>query len=209
MKYKRTYSTVPDFEKLCSVSLSRNNVYACLICGKYFQVKNLVGRFKWNANTTISEAISTELKLWSSCWRMGLHSIYQGYESGLLFSFKSLVVNSNVFEIIACFQHKSQFVIISSRTLSQKCRAGVATPTPTPTASTSATASTSTWRRKSSTVCRTATRSSTPPCQTSSTFWTPPSRRRWSDKLRAATRKSELSAEQCTALELWDWTTSR
>ncbi|KAK2720118.1 ubiquitin carboxyl-terminal hydrolase 39-like [Artemia franciscana] len=28
-----------DFEKLCSVSLSRINVYACLICGKYFQGK--------------------------------------------------------------------------------------------------------------------------------------------------------------------------
>ncbi len=27
-----------DFEKLCSVSLSRINVYACLVCGKYFQV---------------------------------------------------------------------------------------------------------------------------------------------------------------------------
>lgn len=26
-----------DFEKLCSVSLSNNNVYACLTCGKYFQ----------------------------------------------------------------------------------------------------------------------------------------------------------------------------
>ena len=26
-----------DFEKLCSVSLSRINVYACLVCGKYFQ----------------------------------------------------------------------------------------------------------------------------------------------------------------------------
>ncbi|KAK9382529.1 uncharacterized protein V2V93DRAFT_365351 [Kockiozyma suomiensis] len=26
-----------DFEKLCSVSLSNVNVYACLICGKYFQ----------------------------------------------------------------------------------------------------------------------------------------------------------------------------
>jgi len=28
-----------DFEKLCSVSLSNNNVYACLVCGKYFQGK--------------------------------------------------------------------------------------------------------------------------------------------------------------------------
>ena len=27
-----------DFEKLCSISLSNNNVYACLVCGKYFQV---------------------------------------------------------------------------------------------------------------------------------------------------------------------------
>jgi hypothetical protein len=26
-----------DFEKLCSVSLSNLNVYACLVCGKYFQ----------------------------------------------------------------------------------------------------------------------------------------------------------------------------
>ncbi len=26
-----------DFEKLCSVSLSNNNCYACLVCGKYFQ----------------------------------------------------------------------------------------------------------------------------------------------------------------------------
>ncbi|KTG44744.1 hypothetical protein cypCar_00022820, partial [Cyprinus carpio] len=26
-----------DFEKLCSISLSHINVYACLICGKYFQ----------------------------------------------------------------------------------------------------------------------------------------------------------------------------
>ena len=25
-----------DFEKLCSVSLSNLNVYACLCCGKYF-----------------------------------------------------------------------------------------------------------------------------------------------------------------------------
>ena len=26
-----------DFEKCCSVSLSRVNVYVCLVCGKYFQ----------------------------------------------------------------------------------------------------------------------------------------------------------------------------
>lgn len=26
-----------DFEKLCSISLSKINCYACLVCGKYFQ----------------------------------------------------------------------------------------------------------------------------------------------------------------------------
>lgn len=26
-----------DFEKICSVSLSTNNIYACLVCGKYYQ----------------------------------------------------------------------------------------------------------------------------------------------------------------------------
>lgn len=31
-----------DFEKLCSVSLSKINVYACLVCGKYFQGKLIV-----------------------------------------------------------------------------------------------------------------------------------------------------------------------
>ncbi|XP_039276652.1 U4/U6.U5 tri-snRNP-associated protein 2 isoform X2 [Nilaparvata lugens] len=30
-----------DFEKLCSVSLSRINVYACLVCGKYFQGRGM------------------------------------------------------------------------------------------------------------------------------------------------------------------------
>lgn len=28
-----------DFEKCCVVSLSPINVYACLVCGKYFQVR--------------------------------------------------------------------------------------------------------------------------------------------------------------------------
>lgn len=28
-----------DFERVCSVSLSNLNVYACLVCGKYFQGK--------------------------------------------------------------------------------------------------------------------------------------------------------------------------
>lgn len=26
-----------DFEKVCSVSLTKNNTYACLVCGKYYQ----------------------------------------------------------------------------------------------------------------------------------------------------------------------------
>ena len=31
-----------DFEKLCSVSLSHINVYACLVCGKYFQGEYII-----------------------------------------------------------------------------------------------------------------------------------------------------------------------
>ncbi|RNA21311.1 U4 tri-snRNP-associated 2 [Brachionus plicatilis] len=30
-----------DFEKLCSITLSNNNVYACLVCGKYFQGRGI------------------------------------------------------------------------------------------------------------------------------------------------------------------------
>jgi U4/U6.U5 tri-snRNP-associated protein 2 len=26
-----------DFERLCSISMTNINVYACLVCGKYFQ----------------------------------------------------------------------------------------------------------------------------------------------------------------------------
>lgn len=33
----RRYMLDFDFEKVCSVSLSNLNVYACLVCGKYFQ----------------------------------------------------------------------------------------------------------------------------------------------------------------------------
>lgn len=29
-----------DFEKLCSVSLNNQNVYVCLVCGKYYQGKS-------------------------------------------------------------------------------------------------------------------------------------------------------------------------
>ena len=36
-KIQKLFFSSLDFEKLCSVSLSRINVYACLVCGKYFQ----------------------------------------------------------------------------------------------------------------------------------------------------------------------------
>lgn len=38
-----------DFEKLCSVSLSHINVYACLVCGKYFQGLYISSNIKLNA----------------------------------------------------------------------------------------------------------------------------------------------------------------
>ena len=35
--YNKITFFVSDFEKFCSISFSRINVYACLVCGKYFQ----------------------------------------------------------------------------------------------------------------------------------------------------------------------------
>lgn len=37
-----------DFEKCCVVSLSPINVYACLVCGKYFQVINHLGAMPYS-----------------------------------------------------------------------------------------------------------------------------------------------------------------
>jgi U4/U6.U5 tri-snRNP-associated protein 2 len=31
-----------DFEKVCSVSLLSTNIYGCLVCGKYFQVRQVI-----------------------------------------------------------------------------------------------------------------------------------------------------------------------
>ena len=39
-----------DFEKLCTVSLSHLNVYACLVCGKYFQ-----GEFIYTSHLTLNQ----------------------------------------------------------------------------------------------------------------------------------------------------------
>jgi len=36
-----------DFEKLCSITLSNNNVYACLVCGKYFQGLLLINSIRY------------------------------------------------------------------------------------------------------------------------------------------------------------------
>jgi len=41
-----------DFEKFCSISLSNLNVYACLVCGKYYQGRGL----KSHAHTHSLEA---------------------------------------------------------------------------------------------------------------------------------------------------------
>lgn len=45
-----------DFEKVCSVSLSNLNVYACLVCGKYFQGKKI--------GTNQSHAVCVLVVLW-------------------------------------------------------------------------------------------------------------------------------------------------
>jgi U4/U6.U5 tri-snRNP-associated protein 2 len=45
-----------DFEKLCSVSLSNMNVYACLSCGKYFQ--GILNSLKGRSGNSISCLLS-------------------------------------------------------------------------------------------------------------------------------------------------------
>ena len=48
-----------DFEKVCSVSLSNLNVYACLVCGKYFQGK------RQKKSGRLSACLSTQLGIMS------------------------------------------------------------------------------------------------------------------------------------------------
>ncbi|CDZ98561.1 spindle pole body protein [Phaffia rhodozyma] len=49
-----------DFEKLCSVSLSNNNVYCCLVDGKYFQGR---GKNSWAYKHSVNEGKHVFLKL--------------------------------------------------------------------------------------------------------------------------------------------------
>lgn len=57
-----------DFEKLCSVSLSHVNVYACMVCGKYFQVLLFLVESRTRAinpkNVEILRLHSVRLLLW-------------------------------------------------------------------------------------------------------------------------------------------------
>ena len=41
-----------DFEKLCSVSLSNQNVYCCLVCGQFFQGRGQHTHAYTHANQT-------------------------------------------------------------------------------------------------------------------------------------------------------------
>jgi len=62
-----------DFEKLCSVSLSNLNVYACLVCGKYFQ-----GRGK---NThAYNHALEFEHHVFINLYTEQIYCLPDGYE---------------------------------------------------------------------------------------------------------------------------------
>lgn len=55
-----------DFEKVCSVSMSNINIYACLVCGNYFQGTK---RTVWNSfvtNLPIRQAVVNPLMLTST-----------------------------------------------------------------------------------------------------------------------------------------------
>lgn len=62
-----------EFEKLCSVSLSNINVYACLVCGKYFQGRGLSSHAYFHA---LEEDHHVFINLESQC----VYVLPEGYE---------------------------------------------------------------------------------------------------------------------------------
>lgn len=62
-----------DFEKLCSVSLSNLNVYACLVCGKYFQ-----GRGK--SSHAYFHALNSDHHVFINLHSHQVYALPEGYE---------------------------------------------------------------------------------------------------------------------------------
>lgn len=62
-----------DFEKVCSISLSNLNVYACLICGKYFQ-----GRGK--SSYAYYHSLDEDHHIYIHLASLKVYSIPEGYE---------------------------------------------------------------------------------------------------------------------------------
>ena len=56
-----------DFEKCCSVSLTHVNVYVCLVCGKYFQVREggLGGRGWPGGGASMRGRVQALVVMWS------------------------------------------------------------------------------------------------------------------------------------------------
>ncbi|WWD16587.1 hypothetical protein CI109_101015 [Kwoniella shandongensis] len=61
-----------DFEKLCSKSLSNINVYACLVCGKYFQGR---GRGSW----AYRHAVGDNHRVWLNLSTEKFYVLPEGY----------------------------------------------------------------------------------------------------------------------------------
>ncbi|KAL7419713.1 Ubiquitin carboxyl-terminal hydrolase 10 [Cryptotrichosporon argae] len=61
-----------DFEKLCSKSLSNINVYACLVCGKYFQGR---GRGSW----AYRHAVGENHRVWLNLSTEKFYVLPEGY----------------------------------------------------------------------------------------------------------------------------------
>ncbi|KAI5476575.1 hypothetical protein MNV49_007522 [Pseudohyphozyma bogoriensis] len=62
-----------DFEKLCSVTLSHNNIYACLTCGKYFQ-----GRGK--SSPAYAHSIAEDHHVYINLITLKVYVLPDGYE---------------------------------------------------------------------------------------------------------------------------------
>uniref|UniRef100_A0A915HUP0 ubiquitinyl hydrolase 1 n=1 Tax=Romanomermis culicivorax TaxID=13658 RepID=A0A915HUP0_ROMCU len=62
-----------DFEKLCSVSLSHLNVYACLVCGKYFQGRG-------NNTHAYTHSVDTDHRVFMNLQTLKFYCLPDNYE---------------------------------------------------------------------------------------------------------------------------------
>lgn len=86
-----------DFEKVCSVSLSQNNVYACLTCGKYYQ-----GRGK--SSHAYFHSMDKDHHVYINLHTLKVYVLPDGYEVDNA-SLNDIKVNSKEKKIATCLSN--------------------------------------------------------------------------------------------------------